>query len=224
MIWAAFDEIAHHRGSRGGRADTFEAGFRDGSLRPKVKITKNDPYQFEVTFGKRWSTPFPVRRREAFGVNWIEEIAGPRQTNEVFRIGTSRGAWELTASESFHPLYEGYMSPLYFYLRMFLSKQDSPENTPFKPRAGSPALDTQDRFQLRELFSSPRWPVGRRPYTSAPVRSRPHRTYDPSTDILDSEGDYVPTYLANLSAGDDKNWRSLKTKLESFGKDAGLFD
>ena len=31
-------------------------------------------------------------------------------------------------------------------------------------------------------------------------------------------------YLANLSAEDEKHWQLLRTKLENFGEDAGLFD
>ena len=220
----SFDEIAHYRGRSGGRSGTFKAGFCDASVRPKRKSKKTSLYQFDVAFGKRQSTPFPVRRRETFGANWIEEITDPRHTEAAFRIGTDRGTWESTASESIFPLYEGYLSPMYFYVRMFLLKQDSPADSPFKPLYGSPPLTEQDRSQISKLFSSRRWFPGRQPYASAPVRSKPHRTYDPGTDILDSEGDYVPTYLANLSAGDDKNWQSLKNKLEIFGNAAGLFD
>ena len=220
----SFDEIAHHRGRRGGLATTFEAGFSDSSRRPRRKTAKYEPHRFEVTFAKKWTTPVPVRRREAFGAYWIEEFVDPNQSFDLIRIGTKRGTWELELSELLRPYDEGYLNSLDLYLRMFLSNLDPHEDMSFRPLDGSPVLETEDRNQLRRLFSLHRRFPRREPFASAPVRSKPHRTYDPSTDILDSEGDYVPTYLANLSAGDKKNWQSLKSKLESFGNDAGLFD
>ena len=219
----SFDEIAHHRGSRGGRADTFEAGFLDRGRRPRGKTTRHEPYQFEVTFGKRWTTPVPVRRRGAFGANWIEEISEPDKSYDVIRIGTCRGSWELTLSDSFRPHDEGDLHPLDFYVRGLLAV-DSPEDMRFKPQAGSPALDTQDQFQLRELFSSRRRLTGQWPFANAPVRSKPRRTYDPSLARPDPEGDYVPMYFANLFTEDKSTWVNLKTRLEIFGKAAGLFD
>ena len=73
----SFDEIAHHRGSRGGRADTFEAGFRDivpRQLRNKHLLMEGEPYRFEVAFGKRGTTPVPVRRLQSMDNIWIDEI------------------------------------------------------------------------------------------------------------------------------------------------------
>ena len=62
------------------------------------------------------------------------------------------------------------------------------------------------------------------PYASAPVRSKPHRTYDPARPVQDPEGDYIPMYLANIYFQDQKQWKELKIALESFGQTAGLFD
>ncbi len=63
-----------------------------------------------------------------------------------------------------------------------------------------------------------------RPFAGAPMRSRPHRTYDPSLLAHDAEGDYIPSYLANLSRRDADNWQLLKARLEDFGKASELFD
>ena len=38
-----------------------------------------------------------------------------------------------------------------------------------------------------------------RPFATAPVRSKPRRTYDPTRPARDPEGDYVPMYLAHLA-------------------------
>lgn len=64
----------------------------------------------------------------------------------------------------------------------------------------------------------------RRPFASAPVRSRPLRTYDPISPTRDSEGEYIPTLLASIFHSDQKGWVRLKKALESFGSESGLFD
>ena len=219
----SFDEIAHHRGGRAGRAETFEAGFCDRSRRTQGENGTNDSYRFEVTFGKKWATPVPVRRRAAFGAYWIEESADPDQSCVLIKIGTRRGTWELAPPEFYRSLHDGYMNPLDLYIGTFLSNDPTEDFSP-RPQAGSPPLDTQDRLQLSNLFQARRGFARRQPFASAPVRSKPRRTYDPSLAIQDPEGDYAPMYLANLSAEDEKHWQTLKTKLESFGKGAGLFD
>ncbi|MCY4614366.1 MAG: AAA family ATPase [Nitrospira sp.] len=70
------------------------------------------------------------------------------------------------------------------------------------------------------MFGDTTW----RPYASAPVRSKPHRTYDPSRPTRDSVGDYIPMYLANVHFQNKQQWKALKVSLEKFGQSAGLFD
>ena len=62
------------------------------------------------------------------------------------------------------------------------------------------------------------------PHAGAPVRSKPHRTYDPTRIARDPEGDYVPMFLANQYFEDEKHWGRLVEALQRFGKEAGLFD
>ena len=63
-----------------------------------------------------------------------------------------------------------------------------------------------------------------RPFASAPISSRPRRTYDPMLLAHDAEGEYVPSYLANLSRRDPDGWQRLKMALEEFGRASELFD
>ena len=62
------------------------------------------------------------------------------------------------------------------------------------------------------------------PFASAPVRSKPRRTYDPARPARDPEGDYVPMYLADVYLQNKRAWSRLKGRLEDFGQSAGLFD
>ena len=92
----SFDEIAHHRGGRGGRADTFEAGFEIALSEGKGRraVTNGvDRYHFEVSFGRNGTVPVPVRRRLSGGATWIEEHIGEGESQRI-RFGTSKGAWQ----------------------------------------------------------------------------------------------------------------------------------
>ena len=98
------------------------------------------------------------------------------------------------------------------------------------PLSRSPDYSLEDRELLLNLvslashFAGGSQPLAGRPFASAPVRSKPRRTYDPSRPTPDPEGDYVLMYLANLFFQNKKVWSTLKNRLEDFGKDAGLFD
>ena len=220
----SFDEIAHHRGGRAGRAETFEAGFSDSIQEPGNKPATNELYRFEVTFGKKWTTPVPVGRRESLGANWIEEVTDTDLYNNLIRIGTNSGTWELTLTDSSVLPNDRYMYPLDIYVRTFLSKNYQAEEEPLKPQSGSPAINMRDQMWLRALFSLRRRLGQRQIFAGAPVRSKPFRTYNPGLPISDSEGDNVPMYLANVFTEDTPTWSNLKKKLESFGENAGLFD
>ena len=220
----SFDEIAHDRGRSGGLATSIEAGFRDSFRWPRRKTTKYETHYFEVTFGKKWTTPIPVKRREAIGACWIEVTDGPDQSFDLIRIGNNRGTWKSEISNSFGPHEDKFLYPLDAYMRPFLSEQGLPEEMSLEPQLGSPDFDIEDQFQFGETFPFRRRPTWQRPFASAPVRSKPRRTYDPSLPNPDPEGDYVPMYLANVFTEDSTNWLLFKNWLEGFGAAAGLFD
>ena len=94
----------------------------------------------------------------------------------------------------------------------------------FEPLEDAPAFDKEDHIHL-SVLSHPYAMMSReRPFASAPVRSKPRRTYDPSRTTPDPEGDYVPMYLAEVFSGNRREWKNLKEKLERFGNTSGLFD
>ena len=217
----SFDEIAHHRGARGGRASEFKAGFSFRSGRGHGSA--ND---FEFTFGKRGTTPVLVRRRVSHGSTWIDEV------NEVgkpyaLRVGTYRGSWEMeTEAEDGITIYLGddRMFQAYHFLLQDGLADDGISEIEFAPLASAPTINRQDIRNLSDL-ERPGFPLRyQRPFASAPVRSKPRRTYDPARPTPDPEGDYTPMYLADLFSEDRQSWTTLKDGLEDFGRDAGLFD
>ena len=229
----SFDEIAHHRGRRGGRAETFEAAFdsRHRRHREAVDGTRSGRSDnFSVTFGRSGTVPIPVRRRLAHNQFWIEQLLTKDKTHEL-RIGSQRGSWKLAPVDTNTPfdLTQHTMRPLYFALRGYRSMHAIDDDGPkFMPLRGSPEIAEEDLAQVHKLASDVVFPRLRRPiqrpYASAPVRSKPRRTYNPARSISDPEGDHVPMYLANMYFQDESGWKRLKDALERFGQASGLFD
>lgn len=95
----------------------------------------------------------------------------------------------------------------------------------FRPIDESPQMTDGDREQLKGLVGVfDALSAEQRPFASAPVRSKPRRTYDPSRPGRDPEGETIPMYLSTAFFEDKKSWKALKAALERFGREAGLFD
>ena len=208
----SFDEIAHYRG-RGGRAVSFEAGF---AYTPRPEQTAD----FHVVFERGGTAPVPVKRRLANLDKdvWIEHDL-PVSGDHTLRYGTSRGAWQWDIPRESPDGFLIEVDPL-APMSMLLT------DLSFRPARSNTDAERPNRVDLKSvrhlaIFEDPFNPAL---YAGAPVRSKPHRTYDPARVARDSEGDYIPMYLANEYFEDKKRWCSLKERLEAFGQQAGLFD
>ena len=224
----SFDDIAHHRGRRGGRADSFDAGFDAALLGKQDFNAKDGPFRFEVTFGKSGTAPVPVRRRVSYGEIWIEESI-PSEKRYKLEAGTSKGSWERKITDAqLRQWLHAVGVALYPFVLALPPHQNSdgdPEDVAeFVPRYDSPPASSSDLKLIYELASYRFQHHARRPFASAPVRSRPRRTYDPSRPNPDPEGDYVPMYLASEYFRNKKTWPALTKRLEDFGRESGLFD
>ena len=217
----SFDEIAHHRGARGGRATAFETGFSVKSDR------RHEPASnFEFTFGKRGTAPVPIRRRLSRGRAWIDETHAAGEPY-LLRVGTVRGRWKMHIPDEIvvpFVMEEDLMLPPYYLFLQEGFRDHREEGIGFLPLGGAPPFSFRDLEPLRRLGGSETWRFAERPFASAPVRSKPRRTYDPARPTPDPEGDYVPMYLAEVFSGDREAWPGLKYGLEFFGRDSGLFD
>ena len=214
----SFDEIAHHRGAKGSQANSFQAGFNFNRGSKKEPSTN-----FTVIFEKSGTTPVPVRRLISRGKVWIDETFRASQSYTL-RVGTSGGSWEMRVPDGFRVpslIEEDFMLPPYYFLLGPIPREESME---FVPLEGDRPIAAKDLERVRDLSSRQMSIRRQRLFASAPVRSKPRRTYDPSRPTPDPEGDYVPMYLADVHSRDTETWRSLKKKLEDFGSAAGLFD
>ncbi len=57
----------------------------------------------------------------------------------------------------------------------------------------------------------------------APLRAKPHRTYDPIRESLSPEGTHVPMLMMRLHHSESQRWGALRNDLVAFGKNSGLF-
>ena len=212
----SFDEIIHRHGINGAQAETFE-----------VEISFADALSAQITFGKEGTVPVPIRRRLEQGEAWIE--LEESMNKKVVKVGTSRGIWEyrLRRKSDRYQIIRQQFWPnnfLAYFLLQYL------EDKRLQPLQNGPDINSTDEEligklakHVRDLGNSSRW-HGDHIFASAPVRSKPRRTYDPADTTPDPEGNYVPMYLADIFTSDKERWDKLKEQLEHFGRDSGLFD
>ncbi len=221
----AFEDIAHHRGARNARPDSFEAGFEYGA-----SSTTDFGMSYHVTFADRGGYPFPTTRNFSSGEMWLE-VNNIEDGKGLARFGSCQNQYEHT-SQSYPNLADnGMLFPLGIAL-MYVYDDTRQEAHDKLGKAEHTYLtrkkDTIDKLResLRVLSYRRFHPVGQGfpPFASAPVRSRPKRTYDPSRPAQDPEGEYIPDFLASMSRSNPERWKHLKSDLEDFGRDSGLFD
>ena len=226
----SFDELVHNRGERDSRVKVFEAGF---NATPGNEMTVRDgTYCFEVTFANNKTAPVITRRRLTCNDAWIEDRVEIKQPRQI-RFGTPKGSWQHytysarhVAKDVDYDMIDSFFV-LYTHLRSAIK---NPEDHPDLVPLGDSDLPVEEDLKLiRRLgyldhFEMPTMGDRLRAYASAPVRSKPRRTYDPSRPTPDPEGENIPMYLASLYFREQSQWKDLKHALETFGKTAGLFD
>ena len=207
----SFDDIVYYTGGRTKPVKEFTAGF---DFAPEInQIDRN--IAFSAAFANLGSSPFPMARSYSNGsdsitakeiepgsvMQWITRTDGHEQVNQ----------WE-HGFPGLTPLGMLIFPSESIYL---VGGEDPPPQDDF---------DTSGLKRLRDTMRLYRQTVVTRPFSGAPISSRPRRTYDPSLLAQDGEGDYIPSYLANLSRRDADGWQLLKSRLEKFGKASELFD
>ena len=230
----SFDEIAHHRGGRAGRADEFQAGFtidqrgrrgrggRRGRRGRRGGRGGNNAFDFQVTFQQDGTAPVHVKRHLAQDSKWIEiEEETQSQSRLRFFLGKERTReWEISEplGAQFYDLDEHSRFISFRFLSIFLAMESSIS------KSGKITKQEADEIHFFTSEFESLYSAKHRPNASAPVRSNPRRTYDPSPLRQDPKGDYIPMYLASMYFRGGDEWKRLKSALEKFGKDAGLFD
>ena len=220
----SFDEIAHFRSRRSGRPQEFRAGFdavlNEAGRQRKAAEFDRQPLRFEVTFSRKGTAPSPTVW--SFGREDVEITirVGEDASQEIrYRIGRVEWSWSGPADPG-----TGFLAsrdiPLARYAFVRLA-----DTSALKPVGDSPDVTDGDKARLeRFLVEVDTRFQSDRPFASAPVRSKPRRTYDPSRPAHDPEGETIPMYLSTAFFEGKRSWNALKDALEKFGQEAGLFD
>ena len=209
-----FAGIAHSRGGRGGSADSFEIGLSGGSPRRQIK--------FDATFESQAAVPTAVLMSWQTENVWIRHPIGGDEI--ILDFGSAKGSWRFTTE----PIFDNIWAIFAYILPQIIHAMDETDESlgRFQKLAGSlgrpDQKDLENFSTLLDRFRRVFW--GRQPFAGAPIRSSPRRTYDPTGQLRDPEGAYVPSYLASLHFRSQRKWGALKKKLEDFGRKSGLFD
>ena len=198
----SFREIAHHRGRGGSSAKSFRASFTGGPLASSPGYRTH-----EGVFVERDAAPYPIERSLSSASTEVRLF--PERRIASLRRGTEVRE---TPFNIFSHDRKNLLSEWEFVLLVLEDYGRTSEG--------------KDKF-IKDIVSSlqePFTPEGARPFAIAPVRSKPQRTYDPTLQEYDAEGDYVPSYFASLAFHKDPDWDYLKSRIEEYGAAAGLFN
>ena len=217
----SFRDMVHTVPTGGGSTDVFLAGFKD----EYVDVEGAEGIDYGFSFCERSSAPSLLERRYASGLTWISEEFDEENSVSI-QMGTGGRRWRLRSGEirEFPIGGELTLMLLRASLNEFAHVADNRGEFEFSREDEGPHFESDDAEKLKSLVTALRSPRRDRPFASSPVRSRPRRTYDPTRPTPDPEGDYVPTYLADLALRDPDAWGDLRESLGSFGSRAGLFD
>ena len=232
----SFNDIAHYRGAKASRANEIRASFDSYAAYPRAKNyphtkkTAWNLHKFCVRLQERKADPVPVmrilsnKRRETR----IEHRGWTGESHNV-HFSTPNGNWGWRPEEDYGNWRgdDSSIHPLWSFI------YDAERHTQFDVISGKDLPGEKDFELLRRMAIVHRIPYISsglsgsnkfRPYSSAPIRSKPHRIYHPSRPIEDPEGNRIPMYLADIHSQGGKEWERLKGALTEFGKTSGLFD
>lgn len=195
----SFDTIATYRGGKYGRAPNFSIGWESDeqdahSVKAKFESHLGIPRIAEIEVTKRGSSLFGNMKTQEWA---IRENSGLPAT------------FKIPASETFTP-------SLNDLVRQVFEQQNA---------RGSKGEKPHRPFNIETLFELTTVGNRLRPRVTAlaPLRTRPHRTYDELIEEFKPEGDHIPLVLARALSSDGKVDRDLASALEAFGKASGLF-
>ena len=216
----AFPEIVYSRGGRANRPGSFAIGFTELILKKRL-------LDFEVTFESRDAAPAPTTTEWRDGAMLVGyRRAQGEGARYVFE--SPNGSWHYRVSDD-EQMFEGlWITGLFSRLHRAAADGDPMgliddlEPSPVT-RGQVPSPEDLAEFSFLSGLLT-RIPSKEPPFASAPIHPSPRRTYDPTKLSSDPWGADVPSRFASLQFQDRTEWDALKERLDSFGRESGLFD
>ncbi len=221
FLLGSFDQIANDGGGWRDRAVSFTIGntFLGISTETRVRAQMEDdesdvrtePFHVEGTFVSIDGQPS------------IDELIISNNSYEARLSGLARDSGHIVAladervifSDSLDSLLDEHFiyseRDLYFLLHFILPRKFASDDI---------SLSDAHKLHLAALTETIGPVPSLRPYSFAPIRTQPKRTYEPAKEIRMPEGNHVPLTLKRLYSEKSRH----RTSLEEFGKQSGLYD
>jgi hypothetical protein len=220
----SFEQIAHYRGGKAGRAKDFVLGYKgDSASNGPFSRRQSKPISISLHFVKNLSQPalrkFAYESRNeriqiTISANWKSasiDVDLP-DFNTSVSMGIPRGiSTELSGTNP---------SFVTFLFEAALRQGRDSNGRPNEAQASDIARASAIADDLRGALSA----VPRTSYVGAPVRTRPSRTYDPIEVTQQAEGSHVPSQMAQLARTAPQEWASIRERLVDFGRSSTLFN
>jgi predicted ATPase len=220
-----FEQIAHYRGGRGGRAKGFSLSIDVAGDDPGNSIGKSAElctHLFSFVDG----SPQPNLHTYTFS-----------SSGSVIRVSVGGARLEVSVNLA------GAVTPISYDLSRTMPTSVVRENSWYvrhimdelyytsrsrreKDQSRTEIVSTDFESKFERLWESYRMSIavlGGDVFASAPVRTQPLRTYTPSELAASSEGSHMPLELSRAKLKSPEEWRAMKQALVSFGKRSGLF-
>jgi AAA ATPase domain len=217
----AYDQIAHYRGGRIGRAKSFEIGI-DAEISERFRPPASPPEpavaSWRSEFVKRGSQP----RMSSFHFQCNGYFLSFRYSkDDIESIHFRTPTFEDTLpAKGLNRQFAQETAFDFRFLVFQLSRLEEKRST----NRGANTLFSEELRTLYDLIRSSARSAPSRPYAIAPVRTKPERTYNPVDDTPKSEGSHVPMLLAKTYFADRRQWERIKTSLDAFGRASGMFE
>jgi hypothetical protein len=213
----AYDQIAHSRAGRGGRAKSFTIGFEmsAGTREAGMKAT----FAFRRSHRQPVAASWTLSAKQYVMTVDFEEIADKMTLTvdgldgkRLFKRTSKQAAWmDPQSIMPFWLLPQALLHDEFIESAQNEGKDErlSGEDADELRRTIGTALSRGSSIEVRAL---------------APIRSKPQRTYNPTRDTPEPTGGHVPMVLSRISGSDRDLWEHLVKRLRSFGQGSGLFE
>ncbi len=205
FLLGSYKDIAYNRG---GIAESFSIGHIHDIDIGENKIER---LHVEMKFNEKYHQPFPCEAIIKYNdILFNFEIS--EEDNEYYNVKVES---DLFGTIAFNPISTNTLDFLYFWHFWF---------TP--PERKSDPINNESKEVLNKLkncvneFSSQN---RYKPFSLAPIRTKPRRSYDPTTIKYEITGEHTPQLLAKYRLIQKAKWDILIQEIKNFGIKSGLF-
>lgn len=217
-----FEQIAHHRGGRGGRARQFRLTMGQhisiGTRRRKFK----DNVEIELTFTTSESQAAISMMNVKTDEGALRVKVDSREINvDYLRNGESIYSFE-TERELFGPQREHFVR---YWRFLFRNLRFSFKRPGTEEQRETPSSEVEDSImKIADLASHISYVMPHHVEAFSAIRTKPLRTYTPGIEIQDAEGSHVPFEIAKIYRSRNRDtWSSTKKSIEEFGEASEMF-